>query len=193
MKTKFILACTVAFATTIGAHAQQETEQSQIVVASSPQDATWAISRFPGNEAAQEWREALKAYADAESASDKKELEGKISDMLGEQYDSALDRYDMQIEEMEKRLEEMRDQVKRRRAARDEMVDLKLQMILSEAEGLGWPGDNRGDLRIGVPFDATGFFGGSPGPINVQTIREATDLAPLPPVPGVPVRPRRGK
>jgi hypothetical protein len=54
----------------------------------------------------------------------------------------------------------------RRRQAKDKMVDLRLQMIISEADGLGWPGHISPFWRDGdVTWNGfDGLFGATPHP-----------------------------
>jgi hypothetical protein len=97
----------------------------------------------PHHEERREMNTAIEAYRDAASEADKTDARNKIEELLAAQYDRSLDNYDKYLEELSAKIEEMREQVSRRRAARDEIVKLKLQMVVSEADGLGWPDEGR--------------------------------------------------
>ncbi len=99
---------------------------------------------FQQNENRQEWDDAMKALRDADSESTKADAKNKIEELLTAQYDESLNNYDKYLEELSSKIAEMKTQVEKRRAARDEMVQLKLQMVVSEADGLGWPDDRQG-------------------------------------------------
>ena len=97
--------------------------------------ATIAGQRFSNDKI----KEAMQALKDAESESDKDEARDELRGLLEEQYDESLDRYEEYLAEMEEKIKELRKQLDRRRDARMEMVDLRLQVLISDAEGLGWP------------------------------------------------------
>jgi hypothetical protein len=97
-----------------------------------------------------EMRKVLNAIKDAESNTDKQESITKLRGLLEEQYDDSLDAYGRHLDEMEKKIAELREQLQRRRDARAEMVDLRVKMLVSEAEGLGWP-DERPAAYFSIP------------------------------------------
>ena len=101
------------------------------------QTSTRSSDRFEG--------EAIRDLKQAKSESEKKEVRESIRKRLSEKYDEILAQQEKQIETLEQRLAELRDQLNRRKDAKPRMVDLKLEMIESRAEGLGWPDSNVGD------------------------------------------------
>lgn len=105
-----------------------------------------------------EWNDALKALREADSESAKTDAKNKIEELLTAQYNESLDSYDKYLEELSEKIAEMKKQVEKRRAARDEMVQLKLLMVVSEAEGLGWP-----DQRPGFGLPPLRMHGGAGG------------------------------
>jgi hypothetical protein len=80
-----------------------------------------------------------KKYQTSDSEDDKSKAKQGMREILGQQYDAFLETQDKQIEELEARIEELRSKLAKRREAKDRMVDLKLEMLISEADGLGWP------------------------------------------------------
>ncbi len=96
---------------------------------------------------------ALKAYRNSKADStERKEAREKVAKGLSEMYDDQLKRQEKQIEELADRLDKLRVQLAKRRDAKARMVDLKLEMVLSQADGLGWLEDSA--LSIGNQFGA---------------------------------------
>lgn len=121
------------------------------------------------------FQEAMNAYKEAESESDKSAAKKTLHDLLSEQYDNSLSRYEEHLNDLEKKIESMREQLARRRNAKEAVVDLKLDMVISEADGLGWP-DDGGASNLFFP-EAVGGWGGIPF---------SSPIAPLVEVQGVP-------
>lgn len=83
----------------------------------------------------------------------KRDVRDKIRQRLSEQYDKMLDQQEKQIDAMEDRLNQLRDQLSRRKEAKSRMVDLKLETIVSRADGLGWPDANIRTETVERPAD----------------------------------------
>lgn len=79
------------------------------------------------------WRDSAN---DAEARQGAKE---KASQALATIYDELLNSQEQEIDALEKRVVELREQLGRRRQAKSKMVELKLEMLLSQTDGLGWP------------------------------------------------------
>ena len=105
-----------------------------------------AVTIAGNSQQRRELSEAIEAWQAAETEEDRNEVEKKMRELLEAEYNSALADYEQYLDELEARIEELREQVTKRREAQDDMVDLRLQMLVSEARGLGWP-DDRGSLR----------------------------------------------
>jgi hypothetical protein len=89
---------------------------------------------------------AMQAYRDAKTDDDKAKARDEIKVQLAKQYDDLLANQEHQIKELEDRIAKLKDQLSRRRDAKEKMVNLKLEMVLSQADGLGWP-DNDHSAR----------------------------------------------
>ena len=107
---------------------------NRAVLARTGYKGTAAFAHGPVTEAFQ----ALKA-ADSDEA--RANAKTDLRKALVTDYDDKMDQYDAHIESLEKELEQMKDRLSRRRAAKEEMVDLKLKEMLANADGLGWPGN----------------------------------------------------
>ena len=68
-----------------------------------------------------------------ESAS---ENEKSLKQLLAEQYDTQLARQEMEAESIKRRLEQLLDELKRRKLAKDRVVEVQLGRIILDAQGL---------------------------------------------------------
>jgi hypothetical protein len=91
------------------------------------------------NRFANETATAVQAFKAAESEEAKSAAKAELRKALMADYENKMDQYDEHLEKLEKELEAMRDRLSRRRAAKEDMVDLKLKETIANAEGLGWP------------------------------------------------------
>jgi len=90
----------------------------------------------------------LRGYQTAADGSEQRaEMRAEIERWLSNQYDQHLSRHEQQVEELEARVAKLRQQLERRQAAKAKLVELRLELMLSQADGLGWPGDP-GDLNF---------------------------------------------
>ena len=87
---------------------------------------------------------------DAENDEQKDEAITAIRGELEKQYEAFLKSNEQQIEELQKRIDGLKDQLDRRRKAKNRMVDLEVERIVNESEGLVWPSNGNG---------RNGFFG----------------------------------
>lgn len=118
-----------------------------------PIAATPRISDNPiQQQASRDLRNALRKLQKAESDDDKSDAKSEIKEALEGQYDAFLEQNQAQVDALFDRLKALEEQLERRRDAKDRLVKLKLEMLVSQAEGLGWPADNRMGLS---PFQNT--------------------------------------
>ncbi len=108
------------------------------------------------NQHQSEMPRALQLYRDAKNDDEKAKARDEIKVQLATQYDELLSHQDHQIKELEDRIAKLKDQLVRRRDAKEKMVNLKLEMVLSQADGLGWP-DNSPTSRNPFGGVAVGF------------------------------------
>jgi hypothetical protein len=96
----------------------------------------------------------LKVLESTDNTSDKNAIEQEIKQLLNEQYDQKMKVYEKQLAELESKLEKMRSQLQRRRDAKADMVDLRMKVLMAEADDLGWPSDvksGRFSAAFGTP------------------------------------------
>ncbi len=97
---------------------------------------------YPGNAnaSAQELQLALGRYqAATDESGERTALRNEITGLLNKQYEAHVEQYEQQIAGLESRLAKLRDHVQKRRDAKNRLVALKLELLLSQAEGMGWP------------------------------------------------------
>ena len=74
----------------------------------------------------------------AESEEDESKATTELREALGEYFDRDMEFRQKELDEVKKGLVDMSDRLQKRANAKDEIVDLQLQMIVNEAEGLGF-------------------------------------------------------
>lgn len=111
-------------------------QQSQLLPTQGWMQAYYSASA-PQNE---ELNSALATWKDSvNDAAARQTAKEKASQVLGAIYDELLNGQEQEIDALEKRVVELREQLGRRRQAKSRMVELKLEMLLSQTDGLGWP------------------------------------------------------
>ena len=101
---------------------------------------------------------AIKAYRDSKvDSAERREAREKVSSSLSTLYDEHLADQEKQIAALAERLDKLRGQLVKRKDAKSRMVELKLEMVLSQADGLGWPDDGAARAR-GLSGTTDWFF-----------------------------------
>lgn len=101
--------------------------------------------------------QAFRMYQSAADDSARSKATAELRTSLAKQYDAFVEGQAKQIAQLEDRLEKLKTQLEKRRGAKERMVELKLQMVLSQAEGLGFP-DN-GSPNQAFLFQDSRYFG----------------------------------
>jgi hypothetical protein len=123
-------------------------------------DGTQVIRRFPAdgrpNSAAATDNQVLQSYLRAyqaapEGSEQRANMRAEIERGLSVQYDQHLSQHVQQVEELEARVAKLRQQLDRRQAAKARLVELRLELMLSQADGLGWP-EGPGDLNLNPSY-----------------------------------------
>jgi hypothetical protein len=117
---------------------------------------------------------ALERYREAgDDTPDRAAIRAEVEQYLNEEYDRHLAVHVEQLEELESRLNKLRQQLERRQAAKAKLVELKLELMLSQADGLGWPEATNPPGWQGFGPQASSFRGSAspfemPGGPNTQ-------------------------
>ena len=128
-------------------------------LASSPAPSGFS-RRFPNSL----WRNnnPMREYVDnlkkAESDDDKEAIMAEAKAALEEHYDQYIEGYQEQVDQLEKRLAALKEQLQKRKEARDPLVNMKLQMLSSEASGLGWPDEGGSPRSMILPLGQNSNF-----------------------------------
>ncbi len=103
----------------------------------------WPMTQSVGIAGADPMSSFVQKIRDAEDDEEKQKAIAQAKAALEKHYDRYIDGYEKQVVEMEKRVQKLRDQLDKRKDAKGRLVELKLEMLTNQAEGLGWPQGNR--------------------------------------------------
>ncbi len=120
--------------------------QDGVNVASAPEPGHWAISYpagFPGYNVGSDdaTRVAVRAMKAAKDDTAKRQAEAELKTALEGDYDARLIGYEKHLDRLADELTKMREQLQKRKSAKSEMVELRLQVLKAEASDLGWPSE----------------------------------------------------
>ena len=90
-------------------------------------------------------RKAAEAVRDAKDSQDKEAAQKKLVDTLNKCYDEDMVQREKELKQIEERLAKLRELLERRRAKKQDIIDLQVKVALNEADGLGfYDGDRPG-------------------------------------------------
>lgn len=84
---------------------------------------------------------ALRAMKTAKDETAKRQAEAELKTALEGDYDARLIGYEKHLDRLADELTKMREQLQKRKSAKSEMVELRLQVLKAEASDLGWPSE----------------------------------------------------
>ena len=120
------------------------------------------------------------------SASQKDEARKQIEGILSEQFDRDLEHREKQIEDLQRQIEKLKEQLEKRREAKERLVELRIELLINEAEGLGFPNAwNSGPVFGRGPM--------MPGAMGPGMSAPAIQGLPRPNIPAEPRPPARGE
>lgn len=97
--------------------------------------------------------QAAVATLKSDEPADKKELARKqLFELLSVGFDRDLESRESDLKDLESRVQKLRGQLDKRKAAKQEIIDLRLKTIQNEAEGLEYPGAGNNSPQIGLPI-----------------------------------------
>jgi uncharacterized protein (TIGR03067 family) len=86
----------------------------------------------------EEIREAMKKLQAAESDDAKEAAKAELSAVLASYFDADMKGREKVISDIEERVKKLRAQFDKRKAAKDKIIELQLQVLVNEVEGLGF-------------------------------------------------------
>ncbi len=113
----------------------------------------------PEREARNRLLKAQQLLAKAEGEKAKQEAITEMREALGAYFDADLDRRQSELDAIRKRVAEMEFKLQKRVDGREKIIALRLQVILNDADGLGWSGDAQRSPRgmgMGMGMEAPG-------------------------------------
>jgi hypothetical protein len=116
--------------------------------------------------------EAATALSEAEGDDARSEAKEKLAKLLDEYFESDMERRERELSEVEERVNKLRSTLERRRQKKEDIIDLQIEVLLNEADGLGFFGGE----SMGMP--------GNPWEFKIHTFP-----GPKPPAAAIPVGP----
>jgi len=116
-------------------------------------------------------QELAHQYAKSEKEDEKKETRKKLTEVLDRQFDLHLKEQQNELDELEKQVAKLKAVLRKRKDAKENIVERRLEQLVQEADGLGWnaPG-GRSDLFWGVGQRPAGGYTTSPSKSSVVPI-----------------------
>ena len=130
---------------------------------------------------AQKLQQAMHLLKTGTDEAAKKKATDVIQEQLAKQFERDLSQREKELATVEERVKSLRQQLDKRKAAKDDIISLRLKTIVNNAEGLGFPGES--GVSEGTPYGDSSF--GSVPPRSAEGI----DFVPTRvPAIGVPAR-----
>ena len=83
-------------------------------------------------------RRSVEALKKAESSEKRLAMRDELEQLVDQHFDVRMKNREEQINQIEKKLRRLKDEIEKRRRRRDEIVQLRLQTLINEANGLGF-------------------------------------------------------
>jgi hypothetical protein len=125
-----------------------------------------------------EIRRAATALNEAEGGDARDEAKEKLTGLLDEYFEADMERREKELAEVEERVTKLRSTLQRRREKKRDIVDLQMEVLLNEADGLGFFGSE----GFGGPGSPWAIHQGPPG-ISVPPAPPRAVVAPAQPKP----------
>lgn len=144
-----------------------------------------SVFRGPGNPRFMtEINEQAAKYRDAENEEDKSTALKKLNEVVDKCFEDDMKVREQELASIEERLNKLRAQLDRRRAKKQEIVDLQVKVVINDAEGLGFYSEAKGDMfKFRVPMPVVTEIAGpweAPATWEASPPRPSADVAPGP-------------
>ncbi len=133
----------------------------------------WHVAGAGSNEQTSEHRTrvALEKHHSAESDAGRNLAEQELRAALDEQFEQWMRQREEQLADLRSRLDKLTEQTRKRRDAKQQIIDLRVQVLLNEAQGLGFYPE-AGSAR----FDGGGPLASPSNPFNSLEPSRKTEL-----------------
>jgi TolA-binding protein len=95
-------------------------------------------SSRPAEKSRNEVDQLLKQYAAAKDEKGRGDAKKRLAEVLGRQFDLQQAQEEKELTRLEEQLKRLRDLMKKRQAARQTIIDHRLDQLVRETQGLGW-------------------------------------------------------
>jgi flagellar motility protein MotE (MotC chaperone) len=119
----------------------------------TPGPGGYTVTTMPPGGAAD--AQLAKEYVKAEKEDAKKEIRKKLAESLANQFDQHVANQQKELDDLEKQIATLKDLLKKRAAAKNDIVERRLEQLIRNAEGLGWNAPSSPRTPYGAPM-----FGG---------------------------------
>ena len=99
-----------------------------------------------------ETRAILGRYKQSEDSNQRAELEQQLQKIVEQHFDVRHRQRELEIADVAERLRRLQEQLDKRKAARDDIIQNRLDQLLREATGLGWGANQSADSNSSVWF-----------------------------------------
>jgi hypothetical protein len=138
---------------------------------------------FFGNPMADKIRKAAEELRDAKDDDAHEKANAKLRELLDKYFEEDMTRRQKELESIETRLQKLHAQLDRRRAKKQDIIDLQVKMSVNEADGLGFYSQPEGPVfNFAAPPPGNVIF--RKGPFGDETVTvPSVDAAPPVPAP----------
>ncbi|HEY3394344.1 MAG TPA: hypothetical protein VGK58_16645, partial [Lacipirellulaceae bacterium] len=124
-------------------------------------------------------REAAAALSEAEDDDARDEAQEKLGELLDEYFEADMNRREEELAAVEKRVKQLRALLERRREKKEDIINLQIDVLRNEADGLGFfSGDAGGGPQNVLGFSLQPMPGASLPPGHPHPGVTATPAAP---------------
>lgn len=109
-------------------------------------------------ESSRKLQAAVRVLRSSKEEAARKQAIDSIQQHLNGQFERDLQQREKQLADVEARVKTLRDQLEKRKAAREEIIGLRLKTVVNDADGLGFPGSEIPSVDDTMP---SGVFGRS--------------------------------
>jgi hypothetical protein len=119
--------------------------------------------------------ELAQQLAKAENEDEKGKIREKLTEVLNQIFDEHMQQQQKEMDELEKQIANLRTLMRKRSAAKNEIVERRIEQMIDDAKGLGWstPGSPHFNLQHSFPFTNMTGTPAVPGTPKEATSKEA--------------------
>ena len=138
-------------------------------------------------------RKSAEAVRDAKDDDEKKAAEKLLEEGLSKYFDEDMTQRERELDKIEERLTKLRALLERRRAKKQEIIDLQAKVALNEADGLGFYNTERQGKGAAFGAASVQLHPAPSTPVGLPirarlAAPEETPTPPTPPTPPVPAK-----